>query len=122
MRFVLFCLLALLFYASCGEAPGDFESEKRPAVAPGKPAAPGPKITSVPDSVCIAAVGDIMLGTSYPDARTLPPDGAKNSFKNVLDEWRGADVKFGNLEGTLLDTGAPAHFKLHQLSKSWLFR
>lgn len=81
-----------------------------------------PKTKTPPDSVCIAAVGDIMLGTSYPDNKTLPPDGAKNSFKNVLGELQGADVKFGNLEGTLLDTGAPAHFKLHQLSRAWLFR
>jgi hypothetical protein len=122
MRLVILCLLALLFYASCEEAPGDFEREKRPAATPGKPRAVKSKIKAVPDSICIAAVGDIMLGTSYPDSRTLPPDGAKNSFKNVLNEWRDADVKFGNLEGTLLDTGMPAHFKLHQLSKSWLFR
>jgi len=35
---------------------------------------------------------------------------------------RNADVTFGNLEGTLLDTGAPAHYKLHLLSKGYLFR
>jgi poly-gamma-glutamate capsule biosynthesis protein CapA/YwtB (metallophosphatase superfamily) len=122
MRFVILCLLTLLLCASCEEAQPNFEREKRPAVAVRKPLAPKPRIQTVPDSVCIAAVGDIMLGTSYPDARTLPPDGAKNSFKNVLDEWQDADVKFGNLEGTLLDTGAPAQFKLHQLSRSWLFR
>lgn len=74
------------------------------------------------DTACIAAVGDIMLGTSYPDNKTLPPDSAKNSFKNITDEFGDADVKFGNLEGTLLDTGAPAYFKLHQLSKAYMFR
>ena len=74
------------------------------------------------DSFCIAAVGDIMLGTSYPDQRTLPPDSAKSSFKNLLSELRSADVTFGNLEGTLLDTGAPAYFKMHQLTKGWQFR
>jgi len=74
------------------------------------------------DSVCIAAVGDIMLGTSYPDKKTLPPDSAKNSFKNVINELRAADITFGNLEGTLLDTGAPAYHKLHLLSKGYLFR
>ena len=74
------------------------------------------------DSICIAAVGDIMLGTSYPDKKTLPPDSAKNSFINALSELRTADVTFGNLEGTLLDTGAPAYYKLHQLSKAFMFR
>ncbi len=81
-----------------------------------------PPVVAARDSFCIAAVGDIMLGTSYPDKKTLPPDSAINSFKNVSDELRSADVAFGNLEGTLLDTGAPAHYKLHQLSKAYLFR
>lgn len=78
--------------------------------------------TAARDSFCIAAVGDIMLGTSYPDNKTLPPDSAKGSFKNVLAELRNADLTFGNLEGTLLDTGAPANYRLHQLSRPWLFR
>ena len=63
-----------------------------------------------------------MLGTSYPTKYTLPPDSAKGSFKNVVTELRSADVTLGNLEGTLLDTGAPAHYKLHLLSKGYLFR
>ena len=74
------------------------------------------------DSICIAAVGDIMLGTSYPDKRTLPPDSAKGSFKSALDDLRSADVTFGNLEGSLLDTGIAAGFKLHFKSKGYLFR
>ncbi|HEY8930315.1 MAG TPA: CapA family protein [Mucilaginibacter sp.] len=78
--------------------------------------------TTQRDSFCVAAVGDIMLGTSYPSSNTLPPDSAKGSFKNVLQHLRNADVLMGNLEGTLLDTGAPAHYKLHLLSKGYLFR
>ncbi|HVW97087.1 MAG TPA: CapA family protein [Mucilaginibacter sp.] len=74
------------------------------------------------DSLTIAAVGDIMLGTSYPNRSTLPADSAKGSFKNVLNHLHGNDVLMGNLEGTLLDTGAPAYYKLHQLSRAWLFR
>jgi poly-gamma-glutamate capsule biosynthesis protein CapA/YwtB (metallophosphatase superfamily) len=82
-----------------------------------KPAPPEP-----PDSVCIAAVGDIMLGTSYPDNNTLPPDSAINSFSYVKQHLQNADVAFGNLEGTLLDGGQPAHYKLHLKSKAYLFR
>jgi len=74
------------------------------------------------DSLCIAAVGDIMPGTSYPNNNTLPPDSGKNSFKNVINELHNADITFGNLEGTLLDTGAPANYKLHFRSKGYLFR
>ncbi len=74
------------------------------------------------DSLCIAAVGDIMLGTSYPDSTTLPPDSAVNSFRAVKPHLKGADVVFGNLEGSLLDSGNAAHYKLHQRSKAFLFR
>jgi hypothetical protein len=57
--------------------------------------------------MCIAAVGDMMLGTSYPNNYTLPPDSAKNSFTVIADELRNADVIFGNLEGSrCLDGGS----------------
>ncbi|MDJ1469199.1 CapA family protein [Cytophagaceae bacterium DM2B3-1] len=56
------------------------------------------------DTLTIIGVGDIMMGTDYPDSSFLPPnDGATifpDSIKTIL---RNADVTFGNLEGTLLD-------------------
>jgi poly-gamma-glutamate capsule biosynthesis protein CapA/YwtB (metallophosphatase superfamily) len=112
----------MLLYSSCEETEANVNVE--PAVI--RKALPATtslhKSDAIPGAVCIAAVGDIMLGSSYPDNRTLPPNGAKNSFRNVEDELQDADVKFGNLEGTLLDTGGPAYFKLHQLVKPYLFR
>jgi poly-gamma-glutamate capsule biosynthesis protein CapA/YwtB (metallophosphatase superfamily) len=75
----------------------------------------------VDNTICIAAVGDIMLGSSYPSAANLPPDSGKNSFKAVLKDLRTADITFGNLEGTLLDTGAPIRYKNKKL-KPYLFR
>ena len=81
-----------------------------------------PPLPKLPDSVCVAAVGDIMLGTSYPDNSTLPPDSALNSFKHVAQHLQTADVAFGNLEGNLLDGGEPAHYKLHLRSQAYLFR
>jgi poly-gamma-glutamate capsule biosynthesis protein CapA/YwtB (metallophosphatase superfamily) len=74
------------------------------------------------DTLCITAVGDIMLGTSYPVNNTLPPDSGKNSFKAIQQYLQNTDVAFGNLEGTLLDSGAPAHYKLHFKSTAYLFR
>lgn len=73
------------------------------------------------DAICIAAMGDIMLGSSYPDSSKLPPDSAKNSFKPVLKYLNGADIVFGNLEGTLLDSGMPASYK-KKLETAYLFR
>lgn len=74
------------------------------------------------DTLCITAVGDIMLGTSYPTINTLPPDSGKSSFKAIQKYLNGADVVFGNLEGTLLNEGAPAHYKLHLKTTAYLFR
>jgi len=66
-------------------------------------------------------MGDIMLGSAYPDKSRLPPDSAKGSFKQVLPYLGGADIIFGNLEGTLLDSGAPASYK-KKLETAYLFR
>jgi hypothetical protein len=73
-------------------------------------------------AITIAAVGDMMLGSSYPDSTYLPRDSARNSFKPALEELRKADLAFGNLEGVLLDTGAPVGYKLRFKHKGYLFR
>ena len=73
------------------------------------------------DTVTIAAVGDIMLGSSYPDSTRLPPDSARGSFKFVHNQFKGANIVFGNLEGTLLDSGNPSTFK-KRLDRAYLFR
>lgn len=54
------------------------------------------------DSVSIVAVGDIMIGSTYPQ-NILPEDGALTYFKNVDSILKAADITFGNLEGTLFN-------------------
>lgn len=53
----------------------------------------------------IIGVGDMMLGTNYPSASYLPPEGGRTMLAYVRDTLRKADVTFGNLEGTILDEG-----------------
>jgi hypothetical protein len=52
----------------------------------------------------IAAVGDVMMGSTYPDSRLPSNDGA-----DLLDDFAplltGADISFANLEGPLLEGG-----------------
>jgi hypothetical protein len=79
-------------------------------------------ITLKDTAITIAAVGDIMLGSSYPDSNYLPPHSTLNSFKPALQHLRNADITFGNLEGVLLDTGAPVGYKLRFKHKGYLFR
>jgi len=73
------------------------------------------------DTITIAAVGDMMLGSAYPDSSKLPPDSAKQSFTAAKPYFKDADIVFGNLEGTLLDQGNPATYKKN-LTVAYLFR
>lgn len=55
-------------------------------------------------TLTVAAVGDIMMGTAWPE-EVLPPRDGEGIYDNVLESFRGADIVFGNLEGPLLDGG-----------------
>ncbi len=57
------------------------------------------------DTFSIIGVGDIMLGTNFPDKGYLPPNEGKHLLSPVIDILQDADVTFGNLEGVLLDSG-----------------
>ncbi|WP_436517319.1 CapA family protein [Ekhidna sp. To15] len=59
----------------------------------------------LPDTVTIAAVGDIMVGTNFPNTSYLPKDTAKYLWNHVRPFLQQADITFGNLEGTILNDG-----------------
>lgn len=62
------------------------------------------------DTLTIIGVGDIMLGTSYPNNSTLPPQQDCNAiWSDVKPVLENADVTFGNLEGVLIDGGTAKH-------------
>lgn len=70
----------------------------------------------------IAGVGDIMLGTSFPSKRFLPPhDNPLLLMGRLADTLSAADITFGNLEGSFLDSGEPAK-KCRDTSICYLFR
>ncbi|MET4080979.1 hypothetical protein ABIB40_000924 [Pedobacter sp. UYP30] len=73
------------------------------------------------DTLSIVAVGDIMLGSSYPSEKHLPPDDAKNSFVAV-DSLLTGDVVFGNLEGVLLNDGKTTKIDTLKLKTKYAFR
>lgn len=54
------------------------------------------------DTLSIIGVGDIMMGTDYPDNR-LPVSNGSLLMKDVEGILQSADITFGNLEGVLLD-------------------
>jgi len=57
------------------------------------------------DTVSIIGVGDIMMGTNFPDPSYLPPDNGNHLLADVQHILKNADVTFGNLEGVVLDSG-----------------
>lgn len=69
-----------------------------------QPAIVGSKNETNKNEVNIVAVGDMMIGSWFPNVGFLPDDDAKNSFAQVTPYLVG-DVVFGNLEGVLLDSG-----------------
>lgn len=52
-------------------------------------------------TLTIIAVGDMMLGTDFPDAKKLP---SKNILATLSPILKDADITVGNLEGVLADT------------------
>ena len=52
------------------------------------------------NTLTVAMVGDIMMGTTYPDTMLPRHDGAQ-LFKDATPILKRADVAVGNLEGTL---------------------
>jgi poly-gamma-glutamate capsule biosynthesis protein CapA/YwtB (metallophosphatase superfamily) len=59
------------------------------------------------ETLSIVAVGDIMLGTNYPDDRLAANDGA-DLLSQVAPVLRAADITIGNLEGVLMAGGTAA--------------
>jgi poly-gamma-glutamate capsule biosynthesis protein CapA/YwtB (metallophosphatase superfamily) len=68
-------------------------------------------LTASNDTLTVIGVGDIMMGTNFPENK-LPPEHGRLLLQGVNDVLRDADVTFGNLEGTLLDSaGTPKKCK-----------
>jgi hypothetical protein len=65
---------------------------------------PAREIAVASESLTVVAVGDIMMGTAWPE-EILPPNDGAGVFDNVLESLRGGDIVFGNLEGPLADGG-----------------
>lgn len=113
----LFMPVAFLVLGACSGTPG-----VKPGDAPESPqgeisADPTPQSKplqpksierlSPKGTVRIAAVGDMMLGTDYPQNHLPDDDGT--GFLQAVTPWLSAsDITFGNLEGVLLDGGEPA--------------
>lgn len=97
-RWLALPLLTLL--ASCAvQPPAPTPSEPPAPPTPAMPSPAGPGLT-------LAAVGDIMPGTDFPE-NILPDDDGLSFFDDVTPLLSAPDLTFGNFEGVLMDGGEP---------------
>ena len=75
---------------------------------------------SARDLISIAAVGDILMATTYP-SNALPENDGKNLFEPALSWLKSSDVRFGNFEGTFFD-GPPQSDGKTPGPNRWLFK
>ena len=58
-----------------------------------------------PGPITIAAVGDVMLGSPFPNESRMPPNDGADLLKDVTPILSAADIAFGNMEGPIIDGG-----------------
>ena len=106
----LLTLACLPLFCACATQPPPAPPEAEPPVS-----APTSEATSIPAPtkpplqpagepdrhISIAAVGDVMLGTDFPENH-LPDDDGVGFLADVTPWLAAADITIGNLEGVLL--------------------
>jgi Bacterial capsule synthesis protein PGA_cap len=74
------------------------------------------------DEIVITAVGDVMLGTTFPDESTLPPNDGVDLLTEVTPFLKHGDVVYGNLEGPIVDGGDSAKCRGKKIGTCFAFR
>jgi hypothetical protein len=74
--------------------------------------------------IIVTAVGDVMLGTAFPDASggDLPPNDGAGLLDEVTPFLKRGDIIFGNLEGPLVDSGVSAKCRGKREGTCYAFR
>jgi len=99
---------------------------ERPGDVSAAPTAETPE-QMTPATLRLIGVGDIMMGTNFPEPAYLNPDLDEDVDlsaivgRDLLDVLRSGDVTFGNLEGTLFD-GESEHKECKDPKACYVFR
>ena len=98
-----------------------------PTPAPAPVTHYGPDVVFPPlndRELVITAVGDVMLGTTFPDETggLLPPNDGADILREVTPILKRGDVVFGNLEGPLTEGGSSLKCKGKAIGNCYAFR
>jgi Bacterial capsule synthesis protein PGA_cap len=94
-------------YVLPGAIPGPSPSPS-PTVLPAR-SGPGFVFPQLNErEIIVTAVGDIMLGTTFPEDGLLPPNDGADLLTEVTPILKRGDIVFGNLEGPLVDGDGPS--------------
>jgi hypothetical protein len=76
------------------------------------------------DEIVVTAVGDVMLGTTFPDlsGADLPPNDGADLLQEVTPLLKRGDVVLGNLEGPMVDNGVSGKCRGKALGRCFAFR
>ena len=96
-------LLLLVCAAVCLSCQG--RDLTTPIAEAGTKIHPTPTPQTISDTLTIAAVGDIMLGSPFPNESRMPPNDGADILKAVAPVLSSADIAFGNMEGPITDGG-----------------
>jgi Bacterial capsule synthesis protein PGA_cap len=106
MRPLAIIVIAALTLCGCAAGPRPPAERRVGGATPQQEPPPAPTAPPAARELTIAAVGDIMLGTDYPEDHLPDNDGA-GFLADVAPVLSAADLTFGNLEGVLIDGGSP---------------
>ncbi len=94
---LIYALAALSLVLACGPKTARSEEAVNPEPTP------APKNN---EPITIVGVGDIMMGSPYPNDSRMPPNDGADLFKEFTPILSAADIAFGNLEGPIVDSGS----------------
>ena len=99
--FSAIAIIGSLFAPACTT-----RAEPSPGIVQTAEASPAPVAAPTPAGpITIAAVGDVMLGSPYPDDTRMPPNDGADLLAAVTPILSAADIAFGNMEGPIIDDG-----------------
>ncbi len=102
---ILLFTAAILTTTGCKSTVAQPERVYSVAPAPVVQISPTAAVQPTDQTISITAVGDIMMGSTYPAPGSLPPEDGARMLAEVTPILSATDIAFGNLEGPMLEGG-----------------